>query len=54
MILEAVNKKEITAQVLLNLYQVFDSLDHSLLLAKLRVLGLSNVSLDWFKSYLLE
>ena len=33
---------------------VFDSIDHTALLAKLQALGVSHASLAWFKSYLSE
>ena len=51
-VLNAMDNKEVTALVLLDLSKAFDSIDHSLLLTKLSTLGLSKVSLEWFKSYL--
>ena len=50
--LESMDRKQITALVLLDLSKAFDSIDHSLLLIKLRSLGFSNRAVDWFKSYL--
>ena len=46
------DRKQITALVLLDLSKAFDSIDHSLLLTKLRSLGFSNRAVEWFKSYL--
>ena len=46
------DRKEITALVLLDLSKAFDSIDHSLLLTKLRSLGVSSSAVDWFNSYL--
>jgi len=54
MMLDAMDKKEVTTLVLLDLSKAFNSLDLSLLLAKLSGLGVSKFSLDWFKRYLSE
>ena len=51
-ILESMNRKELTALALLDLSKAFDSIDHLLLLTKLRALGLSRGTVEWFKSYL--
>jgi hypothetical protein len=40
------------ALLLLDLSKAFDSIEHSILFAKLRSLGISKTSLEWFKSYL--
>ena len=50
--LDAMDKKTVTAVVLIDLSKAFDSLKHSLLLTKLHSLGLSKNVLEWFKSYL--
>ena len=51
-ILEAMDKKQITALVLLDLSKAFDSIDHARLLHKLSNIGASPSSIKWFKSYL--
>ena len=51
-VFESMDRKEITALVLLDLSKAFDSIDHSLLLTKLRSLGVSSSAVDWFNSYL--
>jgi hypothetical protein len=51
-ILEAMDKKHLTALLLLDLSKAFDSIVHSIIFAKLRSLGISKTSLQWFKSYL--
>ena len=51
-VLNAMDNEEVTALVLLDLSKAFDSIDHSLPQTMLSTLGLSNVSLEWFKSYL--
>lgn len=53
-VLEAMDRKQITALVLLDLSKAFDSLDHMQLLGKLRSLGLAEATLDWFRSYLTD
>ena len=51
-ILEAMDKKELTALVLLDLSKVFDSINHHRLLHKLANVGASPTTVQWFKSYL--
>ena len=47
------DKKKITALVLLDLSKAFDSIDHARLLHhKLSILGASPSTVNWFKSYL--
>ena len=52
LILDAMDRKELTAVVLLDLSKAFDSIEHSLLFKKLHSLGVSRKAVDWFKSYL--
>ena len=40
-VLEAIDKKQITALVLLDLWKAFDSIDHATLLHKLSIVGTS-------------
>ena len=51
-ILEAMDKKKITALVLLDLSKALDSIDHLRMLRKLYTLGASPSTVKWFKSYL--
>ena len=51
-ILNAMDRKEITAMILLDLSIAYDSISHSLLAAKLKSIGVSGITLDWFISYL--
>ncbi|PFX14795.1 putative RNA-directed DNA polymerase from transposon BS [Stylophora pistillata] len=51
-IFEAMDKKLITALVLLDLSKAFDSIDHARLLHKLFTIGASHSTVKWFKSYL--
>ena len=53
-IVEAMDSKKLMLVVLLDLSKDFDSNDHLRLLAKLRTLGVSETSLEWFRSYLSE
>ena len=41
-----------TGMVMIDLQKAFDTVNHSLLSDKLHVLGLNNVSVSWFYSYL--
>ena len=51
-VLIAMDRKEITAMILLDLSKAYDSISHSLLLAELKNIGASGITFDWFRSYL--
>ena len=51
-ILANMDKGLVTGAVFLDLAKAFDTVDHSLLFEKLASSGLSNDSVNWFKSYL--
>jgi hypothetical protein len=50
--LEAIDKKNVTALVLLDMSKAFDSVNHPILLHKLKCVGASSQAVGWFKSYL--
>ena len=50
--LEAIDKKNVTAIVLLDMSKAFDSVSHPILLHKLKCVGASSQAVGWFKSYL--
>ena len=50
--LKAMGKKHVTALSLLDLSKAFDSVNHTILLHKLRFVGASPQAVKWFESYL--
>ena len=50
--MNAIDEKELTAVVLLDMSKTFDSIDHEILLLKLQDVGLSPATVNWFSSYL--
>ena len=51
-ILEAINKKEIMCLIMLDLSAAFDSLEHSLILTRLKYqFGITDTCLEWFADY---
>ena len=48
----ALDEDGIVGITFIDLRKVFDSIDHILLLAKLRAYGFDNVSISWFTNYL--
>ena len=51
-ILRAIDNKQLTSTVLLDISKAFDSLHHGTLLAKLQDVSASTIALQWFRSYL--
>ena len=51
--LEAMDRKQVTALVLLDLSKAFDNIDHMSLLKKLCAMGTSKETIEWFRSYLI-
>ena len=50
--LEAMDNKHVTALVLLDLSKAYDSVNHKILLHKLKCTGASPLAIKWFESYL--
>lgn len=51
---QAADKGKITGAIFIDLSKAFDTLGHATLLAKLKQYGVSNVTLQWFESYLFD
>ena len=51
-ILQHMDNKKVPISVFLDLSKAFDTLDHSILLQKLKYYGIKNNSIAWFQSYL--
>jgi len=52
-LLDAVDRDDTAMLVLLDLSATFDTVDHGILLERLRVtFGVDDLALDWFRSYL--
>ena len=50
-LLKAIDEKKISILVLMEMWKAFDSINHNILLFRIRSLGVSPPALDWFKSY---
>ena len=50
----AIDQKQYTISVFLDLRKAFDVIDHSVLLAKLKNYGLGEVEVNWISSYLTD
>ena len=51
-VLKNLENKKSTISVMLDLFKVFDTIEHSIMLQKLELFGVRGVCLNWFRSYL--
>ena len=51
-ITQAIDKKEYSIGIFLDLTKAFDTVDHVILLKKLETYGIRGIPLFWFKNYL--
>ena len=51
-LLENIDKGLLTGLIFLDLSKAFDTLDHSIMLDKLALLGMNRPAVQWFRSYL--
>ena len=51
---EAIDKSEYTAGIFIDLSKAFDTVDHSIVIEKLKHYGVRGIPLEWFKNYLTE
>ena len=49
---DAIDKNKFTAGIFLDLSKAFDTVNHSIIIAKLRHYGIRGIALEWFKNYL--
>ena len=47
-----IDKGKFTAMILIDLKKAFDTVDHGILLEKMKFYGISGIEHDWFRSYL--
>ena len=53
-ILKGFDKALLTGMILINLQKAFDTIDHEILLQKLKAIKFSESTMKWFKPYLSE
>ena len=49
---DAIDKNKFTAGIFLDLSKAFDTVNHSIIIAKLQHYGIRGIALEWFKNYL--
>ena len=49
---DAIDKNKLMVGIFLDLSKAFDTVDHSIIIAKLNHYGIRGIALEWFKNYL--
>ena len=49
---DAIDENKLTVGIFLDLSKAFDTVDHSIIIAKLNHYGIRGIALEWFKNYL--